>query len=256
MGTTNGTKRTVQAAETTFAILETLKDEDGMRLTALADELGMAKSTAHRYLQTLLEKQYLIKDEDVYHVSLRFLDLGEHARNRQEGYQMAKQKIEALAEETDERAQFIVEEHGQAVYVHRKAGSHAVQTDPGIGKRIDLHATSAGKAIIAEWSDEAIEAFVDRRGLPSRTDNTITESDVLVDEVEDIRERGYAMNRQENIDGLCAIGVSVCGPDDEVIGALSVSGPTNRMKGEWFEDELPDMLLGITNEIELNLRYS
>lgn len=256
MGPTNKSKRTVQATETTFTILETLKDEEGMRLTALADELGMAKSTAHRYLQTLLERQYLIKDEDTYHVSLRFLDLGEHARNRQEGYQMAKQKVEELAEDTEERAQFIVEEHGQAVYVHRKAGSHAVQTDPGIGKRIDLHSTSAGKAIIAEWPDEAIEAFVDRWGLPSRTDNTITDPSVLIDEIGEIRERGYAVNRQENIDGLCAIGVSICGPDEEVIGALSVSGPTNRMKGDWFENKLPDMLLGITNEVELNLRYS
>ncbi|MCY4731607.1 IclR family transcriptional regulator [Natronomonas gomsonensis] len=256
MGTTNDTKRTVKAAETTFTILETLKRHDGMRLTELASELGMAKSTVHRYLQTLLQKQYLVKDANMYHVSLRFLDLGEYARNRQEGYQMAKQKVEEVAEETQERAQFIVEEHGQAVYVHRKAGTHAVQTDPGIGKRIDLHSTSAGKAIIAEWSDEEIQAFVDHWGLPSRTSHTITDFETLMETVDDIRDCGYAVNRQENIEGLCAIGVSICGPDDEVIGALSVSAPTNRMKGDWFEQELPDMLLGITNEIELNIRYS
>ena len=256
MGEAENSRRTVKAAETTFTILETLMQEDGMRLTDIADELGMAKSTVHRYLQTLLRKQYLIRDEDVYHISLRFLDLGEHARNRQIGYKLAKQKVEDLARETEERAQFIVEEHGQAVYVHRKAGSHAVQTDPGIGKRIDLHSTSAGKAIIAEWSDQEIETFVDRWGLPSRTSHTITNLNILMDDVADIRDRGYAINRQENIDGLCAIGVSVCGPENEVIGALSVSGPTNRMKGDWFEHELPDLLLGITNEVELNLRYS
>lgn len=249
-------KRTVAAVETTFDVLEALKEEDGMRLTELAEELEMAKSTVHRYLQTLLADRYVVKEGDTYRVSLRFLDLGEHARNRDECYRMAKQKVAELATETDERAQFIVEEHGQAVYVHRKAGNHAVQTDPGIGKRIDLHATSAGKAIISEWSDAKIREFADTWGLPSHTDETITDVDSLLAAAEATRERGYALNRGENIDGLRAIGVAVCGPDGQPIGALSVSGPTNRMKGEWFEQDLPDMLLGFTNEMELNLRYS
>lgn len=256
MKRSNEPDRTVQAAETTFTILETLNEADGLRLTELADELGMAKSTVHRYLQTLLSRKYLVKEGDEYYVSLRFLDFGWHARNRKEGYRMAKTKVAELAEETDERAQFIVEEHGQAVYVHRKAGRHAVQTDPGIGKRIDLHATSAGKAIIAEWSDEQIHEYIEQWDLPALTANTITDETTLMEEVTEIREKGYSVNRQENIDGLCAVGVSVCPTSNAVLGALSVSGPMNRMKGEWFEHELPDMLKGLTNEIELNLRYS
>lgn len=248
--------RTVQAAETTFTILETLNEAEGMRLTDLANELGMAKSTVHRYLQTLLARKYLVKDGDTYYPSLRFLDLGENVRNRKEGYQMAKIKVIELAEETDERAQFIVEEHGEAVYVHRSAGSHAVHTDPGVGKRTHLHATSAGKAILSEWSTDRIHEFVDHHGLPGLTENTITDREVLLAEVEEIRERGYSINSQENIEGLCAIGVAVCHEPDEVLGALSVSGPRNRMSGEWFERELPDMLRGFANEMELNLQYS
>lgn len=248
--------RTVQAAETTFTILETVNEAEGIRLTELADELDMAKSTVHRYLQTLLGREYLVKEGDGYHVSLRFLDFGENARNREEGYQMARVKVSELAKETSERAQFIVEEHGKAVYVHRKAGSHAVQTDPGIGKRVDLHATSAGKSIIAEWPDEKIYDYVERWGLPALTSNTITDQGSLLAEIEEIRDRGYSVNNQENIDGLCAVGVSVCHTEDDVLGALSVSGPTNRMKGEWFEHELPDMLMGFASEIELNLKYS
>ncbi|MFB6133651.1 MAG: IclR family transcriptional regulator [Halanaeroarchaeum sp.] len=239
-----------------MSILETLRDHDGMRLTDLADELDMAKSTIHRYLQTLLETEYLVQEGGEYHVGLRFLDLGEHARNRVEGYQLAKQKVGDLADETDERAQFIVEEHGKAVYLHRESGTHGVQTDPGIGKRIDLHCTAAGKAILSEWSDDDIRALVDTHGLPRRTENTITDLPTLMDQIESIRERGYAVNTQENIEGLRAIGVAVSSPQTGVIGAFSVSGPLNRMKGDWFDQELPDLLLGIANEIELNLRYS
>jgi DNA-binding IclR family transcriptional regulator len=248
--------RTVKAAETTFAILEVLSEGAGMRLTEVAEELDMAKSTVHRYLQTLLDRRYIVKEDNKYHISLRFLDLGENARNRKEGYKMSKAKVEELAEETQERAQFIVEEHGQAVYVHRKAGDHAVHTDPGIGKRSYLHATSAGKAIIAEWPENRIEEYIERQGLQSLTENTIISEERLMEEIAEVRERGYATNMQENIDGLCAVGVAVSPNDSEVLGALSVSGPLNRMQDEWFEQELPDMLMGFANEIELNLRYS
>lgn len=248
--------RSVKTAAKTFAILETIRDNDGMRLSELAADLDMAKSTLHRYLQTLVDLEYLVRNGQRYHIGLRFLDFGEHARNRVEGTTLVNQKVADLAAETDERAQFIVEEHGAAVYLYRETGSNAVQTDPGIGKRIDLHSTAAGKAIMAEWSNEAIETFCERRGLPARTAHTITDSDVLVDEVETIRSQGYAVNTQENIEGLRAMGVAVSGPEGGVIGAFSVSGPLNRMKGEWFENELPDRLRGIANEIELNLRYS
>lgn len=256
METPSETGRTVKATETTFAILETINEADGIRLTDIAEVLDMPKSTVHRYLWTLLQWEYLAKEGDEFHISHRFISFGWNARTRKEGYQMAKTKVEELAEDTDERAQFIVEEHGKAVYVHRQTGDHAVLTDSGIGKRINLHGTSAGKAIMAEWSDDRIAEYVDTHGLPDITSETITNRETLMEEIETIREQGYSVNREENIEGLNAVGAAVNGPDDEVLGALSVSGPTNRLKGDWFENDLPDMLMGFANEIELNLKYS
>lgn len=256
MPTSDAPARTVQASETTFSILETLNEAEGMRLTDLADELDMAKSTVHRYLQTLLARKYVVKEDEVYYLGLRFLDFGENVRNRKEGYRMCKTKVAELADETQERAQFIVEEHGDAVYVHREAGSHAVHTDPGIGKRTHLYATSAGKAIMAEWPDERVDAYLDTHGLPGLTSHTITDPETLREELDSIRERGYGVNSQENISGLRAIGVAVLADPGDVLGALSVSGPMHRMSGEWFENDLPDLLMGIANEIELNLQHS
>lgn len=248
-------KRTVKAANTAFAVLETISDADGLTLTEIAAELDMAKSTVHRYLQTLLDLEYLVKEGDTYYLSLRFMKLGAHARNRLPGYQMIKPKVDRLAEETDERAQFVIAEHDKGVYTYGQTGSHAVRTDPGIGRCFELHTTSAGKAILAEWPDERIVEFVERRGLPARTEWTITDERVLLEAVEEIRTRGWAISREEHIEELCAVGVAITGPDDEVIGGLSVAAPLHRMKGEWFEQELPDMLLGFAKEIELNLQY-
>lgn len=256
METSTKERRTVKTTETVFAILEILKERDGARITEVAEALELAKSTVHRHLTTLVEREYAVKEGDVYHVSLRFIELGEHARDRKKGYQLARTNVEELATETDERVQFIVEEHGWAVYVHRALGSHGVQTDPGIGKRIPLHATSAGKSILAYLPDDRVSWIIDQRGLPAITDHTITDREELFDDLESIREQGYSVNNQENVDGLRAIGVPVLRPDNRVLGALSVSGPTRRMKGDWFAHELPDLLLGTANELELNIAHS
>lgn len=245
----------VKSVDTAFRILEHLEREDGARVTEVADALDVAKSTAHRHLKTLQHIEYLVKEGDTYRLGLRFLELGEYISTREKAYVLAHKKVKELAEETDERAQFLVEEHGRLVYVHRETGRHAVETDPGIGKRVDIHASSAGKAILAHLPDHRIDEIISQHGLPQFTEHTITDPDDLFAALETIRERGYAFNDEESIDGLRAVGVPVLS-NDGVVGALSVSGPTHRLKNDWFTNEIPDLLLGITNELELNLKYS
>lgn len=249
-------KRPVKTVQTAFDILEYLKEKDGETLTGLATQFDLAKSTIHRHLSTLEQREYVVKEGDIYYPSLQFLDFGEYTRNRNEAYLMAKAKVQELADETSERAQFIVEEHGHAVYVHRASGDHAVQTDPGIGKRIALHATAAGKAILAQLPTEQVNRIIERRGLPAVTEETVTDQEKLFSELEEIRNRGYSFNNQENVDGLRAVGVPVNDPNDRVIGALSVSGPTHRLTKDLFQEELPTLLLGTANELELNIAYA
>lgn len=246
----------VQSAGTLFDIVECVKEQDGMTVTEMANELGYAKSTVHRHLSTLTDLGYMVKESDGYHVGLRFLDLGQKARTRRKGYGMAKEMVEEIATETGERAQFIVEEHGEGVYIHRAFGDRAVRTDPGIGSRIPLHATAAGKAILANMEVSRRDDIIDQAEFDPITESTITDRERLYGELEAIRERGYSFNRQENLDGLNAVGVAIRGRDEEIIGAISVSGPSHRLKGDWFERELPDLLLGTANELELNIVHS
>jgi DNA-binding IclR family transcriptional regulator len=245
----------VGSVETLFDILEYVHQKDGVTLSEATSDLDYAKSTIHRHLSTLDQRGYVV-NEGGYHVGLRFLELGEDARNRKQAYQLAKEKVEELAEETDERAQFLVEEHGEAVYLHRAVGDHAVRTDPGIGKRIPLHATASGKSILAAMPPERVSRIIEQTPFEKITDETITNQDTLYDELEQIRERGYAFNREENLDGLRAIGVPVKSPKGGVIGGLSVSGPSHRFTGERFKEELPSLLLGTANELELNIAHA
>lgn len=246
----------VKTTGTVFDVVELLREQDGARVTEVANELGLANSTAYRHLSTLATKEYVVQEDGKYYLSMRFVRLGRYVRQRKRIFELAGPKVEALAEETDERAEFMIEEHGRSVFVHREAGDNAVQTDSGIGKYHPLHATAAGKALLAFLPESRVSEIVDERPLEAFTDDTITDEEELLDELATIRDRGVSFNKQEYINGLRAVGVPVRTQDGGVLGSLSVSGPTHRLKGQWFEQEIPDLLLGMANELELKLPFS
>lgn len=246
---------TVGAVDTVLQILETIRSLDGAGVTELADELDIAKSTVHRHLLTLKENGYVIQENEQYHLGLRFLNLGEYARQRNAIYHQARPLVEKLAAETEERSLFMVEEHGRAVYLYRGVGSNAVRTNSNIGTLRYLHTIAGGKAILAHLPDHRIDAIIDRWGLPAVTEHTMTHREELSEELARIRDRGVAFNREECLEGLNAVAAPVMA-NDSVVGALSVSGPARRMKGDWFESELPDLLRGRANELTLNITHS
>lgn len=247
-------KKTTQRS---FEIAETLMALEGAGLADLVEELGLAKSTVYAHLETLRESGYLVKEGETYHVGMQFLNLGGHAATRKRGYKLAREKVRMLADVTDERAQFIVEENGFGYYLFSDSESQtAVETDVRPGKVTHLHTTAAGKAILANLPPARVEAIVDSRGLPASTEHTITDRAALFEELERVRDRGYAYNKSERVAKQWAIGVPVLGTEGDVLGGLSVSGPEHRVKGERFDDEFPGLLLGVANELELNLTYS
>jgi len=256
MGFENDSKKSLTTIETAFEIIEHIMAVDGARVSDVSDQLDLPRSTVHNYLGTLHQQGYLVKSGEQYRIGLRFLSLGGHAAANQPGYQLLRTKVNQVANETHERAQCIVEEDGKGFYIYEMTGSDAVRTDVQVGKQVHLHTISAGKAILAHLPDARVEKILDYWGLPERTEHTITSRDELLAELETIREQGYAFNDEERIVGQRAVGVPVLDEHGEIITSLSVSGPKNRLKGDWFREEIPDILLGVANEIELNLQFS
>jgi len=249
---------TLSTVERAFEMVHTLHDMEGARVSELASEMDMAPSTAYKYLTTLQQLGYLVKDGDEYQIGLKFLWPGTYARHCKEGYQFSIEKVKQIAEETGERAQFVVEENGRGIYLHTEASkSTAVQTDRRAGISRHLHSSASGKAILAHLPETRIEEIIETNGLPAETEDTITNRGELYDELEKIRESEVAFNDEESVTGLRAVGVPVKETvDGFVLGSLSVSGPSNRLAGSVYREELPNLLLGYANEIELNIRYS
>ncbi|MFC7157778.1 IclR family transcriptional regulator [Halomarina halobia] len=247
--------KTIKSLDTAFDIVEHLHEVDGARIAELSKSLGMPKSTIHSHLATLRNRGYVVQEGDIYYVGLLFLNLGTGARERHVLYDIAKPKMERLAKETNERTQLMIEEQGRGIYVYRARGSRSIQTASRIGEPRYLHTSAAGKAILARYPDDQVERIIDQWDLKSMTEQTLTSRDQLFEELATIREQGYATNREERIEGLWAIGAAITAPRS-VLGALSVSGPTFRIKEQQRETEIRNQLLGVINEIELELRSS
>jgi len=247
----------IKSTRTTFELLETLKEKNEATLAELTEEFDLSKSSVHNYLNTLRKDGYVTKEGNRYRVGLKFLNLGGHARRRERIYATAKQEVTALAKETGEMTNLVVETRGKGIYLHRAHGENAVKTDSYIGQQIHLHNTALGKAILAYLPEERVDEIIDQHGLPRSTENTITDRDALFDELERVRERdGIAFNKEEQLRGVRAVGAPVQDANGTVIGALSVSGPTHRMKGARLNEEMPDMVLGTANELELGIEYA
>ncbi|GAB6878427.1 IclR family transcriptional regulator [Halorubrum gandharaense] len=249
MKDTTGHER-VKAVDTTFDVIQYLHDAESATLKEISESVGIGTSTAHRHLTTLHDRGYVIVKDNEYALSLKFLTHGGRRRQALPADELIHRKVRQLSEKTAERAQFITEEHGERVYVYTHAGNDAVKTDAAIGKRGPLHVSAAGKAILSNISMERREQTLDRvfeKGDPEREE--------LESELAKIREQGYAFNDEESTSGLRAVGVPIRCGEGTVLGAISVSGPANRLTGEYFREEIPSLLLGTVNEIELNIEY-
>lgn len=249
-------KNPIKSTETTFRIVEALHSLDGAGVSELADHTGLPRSTVHNYLSTLEQEEYVVNDGGQYEVGIRFLELGAYARNRRQIYEIAEPEVRRLAEETDELANLLIEEHGRGTYLQRARGDAAVQVEAHVGTRVSLHSTALGKAILAHLPESRVDEIIDMHGLEPTTERTVTDRETLFDELADIRDRGYALDDEERLKGLRCVAAPILSTEDRVLGAVSVSGPSHRIMTERFRETLPSEVLKSVNVIELNVTYS
>jgi DNA-binding IclR family transcriptional regulator len=246
-------KRTVSSVENACDIIEVLYGKNGARLIEVARELGLNKGTVHTQLHTLRKRGYVHKRDQVYHPSMRFLEVGEGVKSDMELFRAAQDELVELANETGEYAHLMIEQNGWGYIVHKEKGDKAATTTSRAGKKLHLHYTSTGKAILAHLPVKRVREIVEQQGLPERTDSTITDYETLREELAEIRDQGCSFDRGEQINGARCVGAPVREPNGTVLGAISVSGPMSRLSGDFYEKQLPDLVSSTANVIEMNI---
>ncbi|SDX75867.1 IclR family transcriptional regulator [Halopenitus persicus] len=225
--------RSRTTSKTSLLTIEAIRDLEGATLSEISDHTGIPVSTLHTHLRTLREMEYVVREGDVYQLGMKLFHLGEQARWRDERYQIVKERAWNLSNRVGEEVSFAIKENDRMVILFDET---TTPSDEGfqVGRYFDLHSSACGKATLAELPESRVDGFVDRYGLPAHTDNTITDRDALHEELETIRKRGYAVNAQEELEGLRAVAIAIEEPDGSVFGTLDISGPPYRLP----EDEV------------------
>ncbi|UPM42703.1 HTH-type transcriptional regulator XacR [Halocatena salina] len=248
-------KYPVRTTEKTLALIEQLMEHGSCGVTELANGLDMGKSAVHNHLTTLQKHGYVQQSDDEYQLSLKFLEVGGRIRKSMELYQVAEPEVKSLAAETGELANILIEEQGMGVYLMRAKGADAVDLDTYAGLRTRLHTTALGKAILAHLPESRVDEILDQHGLSQKTPKSISTREELFQALGDIRERGYAIDDGERLEGLRCLGAPVRTSSGEVLGAISVSAPASRVSDEDLHGDLPEKVLSAANVIELNINY-
>jgi DNA-binding IclR family transcriptional regulator len=248
--------RTLKTVEITCEILGLVRESGEVGVTELSNQLDLSKGAIYNHLATLHEQGLLIKMDGRYRLSYSFLNFGKAVQNRSMLYLVGKEYIDQLAERTGEYAHLMVEEDGRGYYIYRSRGENAIaaQFHERKNEKPDyLHHSSTGKAILAEMSRREVREIIDRHGLPKSTENTITTEEELFNELEQTRERGYAVYDGEELSGTRAVGVAI-NTNSSTHAALSVSGPVARMQDESWNEEIPREVQQTANLIEVDLQ--
>jgi len=250
----HGNGRTVKTTETVFAIIEALQEHGAMGVTELAEVVDMAPSTVHGHLTTLLENEYVVKKDQRYALGLKFTRLGRDIRLGMDIVSAANPTLAELSRDTGEEAWLTVEENGHSVPLMKETPDRGIESVGMISTYTDIHNSGAGKAVLAFLPEERVTEILDEKGLPQSTKHTITDREELLAQLETIRERGYAFSEEERYEGIRSV-FSPIVVDETVYGSIGVAGPSNRLCGDLFREELPDRVQEASNEIELKLRY-
>jgi DNA-binding IclR family transcriptional regulator len=252
----NEEKVKIASVNTVFEIIEILLERGGARPSEVAEETERALSTVHDHLSTLQGLGYVAKQGDRYHASLRFLGMAERINEQNPKYDTVRNEAEEITNRTGLDVDFLLEENGRGVYLLAGTKQSNYPIDPRPGDREYLHSTAAGKAILAELPPARVESILDRWGLPAETENTTVDRQELMRELETVAEQGYALNDQENKNGLRAVSATIKNPDGTVLGGVSVTGPTYQIQGEIFTEEMPKLIKKFSREIESKLQQS
>lgn len=248
--------RTLKTVETTIRVIRELKRQNGATITELAEELDLSKGGVYNHLATLKDQRLVVQRGNTYDLSLHVAALGEHVKGNSKLYQAGYRETENVAAETGEYAHLMGVEYGLGIHLHQASGESAVGKkyhDFNPQKPDYLHYTATGKAVLSQLRREEVEAIIEKWGLPMMTENTITDEERLFEDLAEARERGYSINNAEEINGIYAVGAPIWDPDNEVIGAISVSGPVERLKDESRVEEVAEILNQASNVIRLNM---
>ncbi|MBN6185425.1 IclR family transcriptional regulator [Aneurinibacillus sp. BA2021] len=198
-------------------------------ISELAAKLSMNRSTVHHLVSTLHQEGVLTKTANrKYRPGTQLLNWGNLVNEQYKSFFPANPVMEGLVKRSNETVHLAILENESMSYLIKKEPYKSLRLPTGIGTQQPLYCTALGKTLLAYQSPKFIEKIL-AKGLEKRTENTIVTREALLQELEQIRRQGYAIDNEEFEEGLFCIAAPVRDYLGNVVCALSVSGPEIRM---------------------------
>ena len=246
----------LQSVDRAITILKTLGDAaSDLGVTELSQRLGLPKSTVHRLL-TALEMGGLVEQDPVtekYRLGIDLVRLAGRVLMRMNPQQVAQPHLHALAEGCKETVNLSILTDDKVINIASFPSPRMVRNVGWIGREMLPHSVSSGKALLAYLPEQRVKHIL-AAGLPRFTERTITDPAYLREELAQIRQRGYAVAREELEEGLSAVAAPIMDHEGCVIAVISVSGPSFRLTEERLV-ELAEMTREAANAVSRQLGY-
>jgi DNA-binding IclR family transcriptional regulator len=249
---------TVDAAAKALELLSAFSfREPRLSLAELATRTGIPRATAFRLLSTLEQSGFLQKIHGAYQLGIKCFVLGNIVAGGLDLRETAHPHLVALRDATRETTQIAILDHWQVVYLERMLSPLPVGfMRSRAGAILPAYCTGLGKALLAFAPEQEVEAWAAKQKFAAITPRTITTAKRLLKDLRLVRERGYALDEEEREKGVCCIAAPVRNHTGDVVAAISVAGPTQRMPKTLVDSDVAAAVVAAANAISIDLGFS
>ncbi len=239
----NNEGHTIQIVERTFDLIEVLANyPQGAALKELCENTNLTKGTVSRLLSSLINLGYAYQNIENrrYYPTFRMFEVGSKVVSGNNVLTVAQPYINRIAEICGEVVQLVTRVEDDVVYLYKEEGSSSlVRMTSYVGRHDPMYCTGVGKSYLAFLPLEDVKRYWERIEHVKYTENTIVDYETFIEELKQIKEQGYAIDNEEQENGVKCVAAPILKMNSEPIAAISISAPSIRMTEQFLSQYIP-----------------
>jgi len=251
----------VQTIERTSLILDILgQSPQGISIRDLSQKIKLPKGTTHRLVSSLAYFGYARQDSKTrnYFLGFKLVELGNLLLSQLDLRKEAEPFLRDLAERTKETVHMVFLDRGEIVYIDKVELDHnpsGLRMASRVGLRNPAHSSAVGKVLLSHLPEEELNLLIKEKGLPKRTENTITDPIQLKEHLKAVRTQGCAVDDEENERGIRCVAAPIYNETGRGVAAISISGPAFRITKKVVQETLKKEVIETASKISQRLGF-
>ncbi|TWT06476.1 IclR family transcriptional regulator [Planococcus sp. CPCC 101016] len=247
----------IQSVDRALHILD-LFDEyhKELKLTEITERMNLHKSTVHSLLKTLQKHHYIEqnKENGKYTLGMKLFERGNYVIQSLDLRTIAREHLMDLSKRTGRTVHLVILDGKEGIYIDKVESSNATILYSRIGRRVPIHSSGVGKALVAFKEPAELEKILEAYEYTKQTRYTLTDKDSLLEELKKVREQGYATDNEENEPGVFCVGLPIRDHSGQVVAAISSSTTAGHITEESLKNMVDDLKI-TANKLSENLGF-